>query len=157
MRARPAPGEGWTSSRLGAAIFFALAAWGSAYTALSLHQPPPGLALRPIFAAAAMAGMLAGWFHVHRSLGKGFVRAALAGINAGITALLYFAVLAAAYNTLRAYRYTKFDTATALLEHVVLRIVDVCLVALEPQVCATILIGSAVAGTYAEQMRRAWD
>jgi hypothetical protein len=111
----------------------------------------------PAWAAAAMAGMLAGWFHVHRSLGKGFVRAALAGINAGITALLYFAVLAAAYNTLRAYRYTKFDTATALLEHVVLRIVDVCLVALEPQVCATILIGSAVAGTYAEQMRRAWD
>lgn len=147
----------WSGSRLASALLMAIAALGTVYTALTSHAPDPGASTRPIYAAAAAAGMIAGWLHMRRGLGHGLGRAALGGVSAGVTGTIYFFVLAGVHETVRAYRYTQFDTATALLDALVLRMIDVFWIATEPQTLLTILIGAATAGMYAEHVRRVWD
>lgn len=153
----PAPTSRWTNSRLASALLMAVAALGTIYTALSTHGLAPGASARPIYVAAAAAGMVAGWLHMRRGLGAGLGRAALGGVSVGVTGTIYFFVLAGVRETVRAYRFTQFDSATALLDNLVLRMIDVFWIATEPQTLLTILIGAATAGMYAEHVRRVWD
>jgi hypothetical protein len=147
----------WSGSRLAAAVLMAVAGCGTVYTALSSHVLGPEASARPIYAAAAAAGMVAGWFHISRGLGHGLGQAALGGVSAGVLGTIYFLVLAGVWQTVDAYRYTHFDSVMALLDNLVLQMVKVFWIATEPQSLLTILIGAATAGMYAEHVRRAWD
>jgi hypothetical protein len=104
-----------------------------------------------------VSGMIAGWLHMQRALGVGVWRAALGGVSTGVSGLIYFLLLAGLYDIVKSYRYTKFDSATDLLDHIVLKMLDVLSMAVETQTFATILVGSLMAGIYAEYVRRVWD
>jgi hypothetical protein len=151
-----APVSRWPGSRLASSLLMAIAALGSVSTALSTPVLDAGAA-RPIYVGAAAAGMLAGWLHMRRGLGAGLGRDALGGISVGVTGTICFFVLAGVGETVRAYRFTQFDNATALLDNLVLHMIDVFCIVIELLTLLTLLIGAATAGMYAEHFRRVWD
>ena len=145
------------SSRLASSAFLAAAAIGTAFTGLVADPPPEGFSTRPIYGAALICGALAGWLHMRRGLGEGTGRAALGGVSAAISALIYFLCVSGLWQTFRVYRFTKFDTAAGLFEFMIERMVDTFWTAALPPTLFTILIGGAVAGMLSESVRQAWD
>lgn len=147
----------WSGSRLVAAMLMAATSYAAMSQALALHPPEDGVSIRSYFVGALLCGLIAGWKHMGRALGDGLGRAALGGVSAGISGLIYFLVIAGLRQTVRAYRFTQFDSPGKLFAYIIEQMVAVFWIAMEPQVLITILIGAAAAGVASETARRLWD
>lgn len=157
MKHETLPEIGSTNSRLASAGLLALAAWGAAYTGLFAFPLPNGASERPVYVAAIICGALAGWLHMRRGLGEGMGRAALGGVSAAISALMYFMPVAGLRMTVKVYKFAQFDSATALIEFWLARMIEVFWMAAAPPTLFAILIGGAVAGLLSESARQYWD
>ena len=151
------PEIGSTNSRLASAALLAAAAAGTAFTGLFAFPLPDGASTRPLYIAAIICGALSGWLHMRRGLGEGIGRAALGGVSAAISALIYFLPVAGLRQTVRVYKFAQIDSAADLLEFLIERMIDVFWMAVSPPTLFTILIGGAVAGMLSESVRQYWD
>lgn len=146
-----------SSNRLASAALLAVAAAGTVFTALAVDPMHPEASVRPIYGSAMMCGGLAGWLHMRRGLGDGIGRAALGGVSAAISGLIYFMFFAGLRQVVRVYNFTQFNSVSELLEYMIERMVDVFWIAAGPPTLFTILIGGALAGMLSEAIRLWWD
>ncbi|MDF2231611.1 hypothetical protein P2H44_03505 [Albimonas sp. CAU 1670] len=147
----------YATSRIVTSVLFAAGAFG--LTALHFHiQPNPDLNdPGGVYIAAAASGAIAAWKGIGTNLGRGLWVTLVASLASAAIAGVLFSVLAGVRAVLKAYEFTHFSTAEALVAHLLTKAVETGEALIASPALIPALIAAVVAGLLGELARRAWD
>lgn len=151
MRARDMRG-----GAIAAAIFMATAGGCAIWVHMATPEYSEPQKITPLM-AGVLTGSYAGWFHLSRKLGRGYIPSGLFGVGAGLIAFLIFAVLTAVRTAYYFHQAIQFESARQALFFVLDATVNVFRAALsEHQAVLTLLALSFAAGVFSEALNRLW-
>lgn len=151
MRARDMRG-----GAIAAAVFMATAGGCAIWIHMATPEYSEPQKITPLL-VAVLAGFYAGWFHLSRKLGAGYIPSGLFGVGAGVIAFLIFAILTAIRTAYYVHQAILFDSARQALFFVLDATISVFRVAAdEHQAVLTLLALSFAAGVFSEALNRLW-
>jgi hypothetical protein len=145
-----------TGGRLAAGILMMLAMVGAMVTYLDDAGFEPVGWQQPLIAAAVI-GFWAGWSQLGQSLGREFMHSGLFGVGAGLTALIFFALVYGLRSAYITHAGVQFSAAIDVVAHILtvgVKVIETTIAS--PRTVAALVVGSVIAGIISEYCNRIW-
>lgn len=145
-----------TGGRLAAGILMMLAMLGAMVTYLDDAGYTPDQFQQPVIAAAVI-GFWAGWSQLGPNLGREFFHAGVFGIGAGLTALVFFALLYGFRSAYITHVGVQFSAAIDVVGHIIkvgVKVIQTTVAS--PRTVAAFVVGCLIAGIISEYCNRIW-
>ncbi len=146
----------YSGGRIVAAIAMSLAGLGAVNVHFQAAPPDSDFPVGLLYFCGGAAGLLAGWKHLGRHLGRGFFVSITWGLTAAGLGLLYALLAVAVKNTIGVYGFSKFDTVMELVNHLISKAMEFMWAVLEPRQVAAIVLGAVLSAVFAEHYQRMW-